>query len=66
MISKKEIMRSDIVNILSDMAHEDNLPINITTGKANQGYVDVLVEFEDSYQEQYQELIEAITNNLIV
>lgn len=49
---EKYTMNNNILSILIDRIHEDNLPINITTGKREKDYngdvqVDVLVECDD-------------------
>lgn len=49
---EKDTMNNNILSILIDRIHEDNLPINLTTGKKQKDYngdvqVDVLVECDD-------------------
>jgi hypothetical protein len=67
---QKLVIEGDVLNIMIERVHDENLPISITTGQVIKDYngdtqVEVLFEFERQDIHIFQELLNSSINRLV-
>lgn len=60
----KRLLNPKLLSNVIDKVHEGNLPVEINTGEERDGLIDVLFEYPDTFQCEFEPLMDGAFNEV--
>ncbi|RGN52554.1 hypothetical protein DXB58_26890 [Bacteroides sp. OM05-10AA] len=60
----KRLLNHNLLAGIVERVHEDNLPVEICVGENKNGLVDVLFVYPDTFQDEFEPLMDGVFNEV--